>query len=173
MVMLEDGLDVAHHPSNPSSRPGAWYVQEKEAYGDPRLRPYNNLADIPIGRVIDITTFVENKRAKTVLSELKSIPEVSVRTIPVRRYPDWTEVTLGYQFADKGSGLMSLKDRFPGRWATIVAFGDEINDLPLFESSDYAVAVANAAQEVKAAADSLTGSNINHGVLEWISKFSI
>ena len=113
VVMLEDGLDIAYYSSNPSSLPEAWYVQEKEAYVDPRLRPYKQLSDIPIRVVIDITTFVENKRYKTVSSELNSIAEVSVRTIPVRRYPGWTELTLSHQFADKGNGLMLLKDHFP------------------------------------------------------------
>ena len=54
-----------------------------------------------------------------------------------------------------------------------MAFGDEINDLSLFDKSDYAVAVANAAREVKAAADSLTSSNVELGVIEWISKFAV
>lgn len=51
----------------------------------------------------------------------------------------------------------------------IVAFGDNYNDLPLFEGADVKVAVENAVPEVIAAADFVCGSNISDGVVRWIS----
>lgn len=54
----------------------------------------------------------------------------------------------------------------------IVAFGDNYNDLPLFEGADVSVAVANAVPEVIAAADFVCGSNLEDGVAEWISRDS-
>ena len=39
----------------------------------------------------------------------------------------------------------------------VVVFGDNYNDLPMFEEADIAVAVANAVEEVKKAADFITG----------------
>ena len=50
----------------------------------------------------------------------------------------------------------------------VVAFGDAINDLPMFEISDACYAVENAVEELKAAADGVIGSNENDGVAKWL-----
>ena len=52
----------------------------------------------------------------------------------------------------------------------IVAFGDNYNDLPLFEGSDVRVAVANAVPEVIAAADFVCKANTEDGVVQWIAE---
>ena len=51
----------------------------------------------------------------------------------------------------------------------IVAFGDAVNDLPLFFTADEKYAVANAADEVKASATAVIGSNDDDGVAMWIA----
>ncbi len=52
----------------------------------------------------------------------------------------------------------------------IVAFGDNLNDLPLFEGCDVSVAVANAVPDVIKAADFVCGANTADGVVEWIAR---
>lgn len=51
---------------------------------------------------------------------------------------------------------------------TVVCFGDNRNDLPLFEASDHRIAVANAVDELKEKADTVIGSNIQDGVAIWL-----
>jgi len=51
----------------------------------------------------------------------------------------------------------------------IVAFGDAVNDLPLFEVSDECYAVANAAEELKARATAVIGCNDEDGVACWLN----
>ncbi len=50
----------------------------------------------------------------------------------------------------------------------IVAFGDNVNDLPMMEEADLAVAVENARPEVKAAADIVIGPNTSDAVAKFI-----
>lgn len=50
----------------------------------------------------------------------------------------------------------------------IVAFGDNINDLPMLAAADVAVAVADAVDEVKAAADIIIGPNTEDAVPRFI-----
>lgn len=52
----------------------------------------------------------------------------------------------------------------------IVAFGDNINDLPMLREADVAVAVENALPEVKAVADVVIGTNIEDSVAKFISE---
>ena len=48
--------------------------------------------------------------------------------------------------------------------ADVVVFGDEINDLAMFDFAGRSVAVANAAHLVRAAATEVTASNDDDGV---------
>jgi Cof subfamily protein (haloacid dehalogenase superfamily) len=50
----------------------------------------------------------------------------------------------------------------------VVCFGDNRNDLPLFEASDYKIAVGNAVDELKHKADLVIGKNYEDGVAEWL-----
>lgn len=52
----------------------------------------------------------------------------------------------------------------------VVCFGDNINDLPMFEVADVAVAVENALDEVKGKADIVIGPNTADAVAEFILK---
>lgn len=54
----------------------------------------------------------------------------------------------------------------------IVAFGDNINDLPLLRVADVGVAVGNAVQEVKEAADIVIGCNTEDAVARFICEDS-
>jgi len=50
----------------------------------------------------------------------------------------------------------------------IIAFGDNLNDLPLFEIADECYAVSNACPQLKAAATGIIDSNDNNGVIKFI-----
>ena len=50
----------------------------------------------------------------------------------------------------------------------IVAFGDDINDIEMLKMCGTGVAVTNAVPDVQAIADSVTLSNDEDGVAEWI-----
>ncbi len=53
----------------------------------------------------------------------------------------------------------------------IVCFGDNVNDLPMMEVADVAVAVENALPEVKEAADIIIGPNTSDSVARFIADF--
>jgi len=52
----------------------------------------------------------------------------------------------------------------------IIAFGDDVNDTELLRNCGISVAVANAIDEVKAAADYIGDTNDNDGVAKWIEE---
>jgi len=68
--------------------------------------------------------------------------------------------------ATKADGVLDLKQRLA--CDRLVCFGDGVNDLPLFAVADECYAVANAEQEVKAAATAVIGSNEEDGVTRWL-----
>lgn len=52
----------------------------------------------------------------------------------------------------------------------IISFGDNLNDIPLFEIADECYAVSNACDELKNIATGVIGSNDNDGVADFISE---
>ncbi|MDD3428793.1 MAG: HAD family hydrolase [Oscillospiraceae bacterium] len=52
----------------------------------------------------------------------------------------------------------------------LVSFGDNINDLPMFEMSDISCAVQNALPQLKQAATQVIGANTQDGVYKWLKK---
>ena len=52
----------------------------------------------------------------------------------------------------------------------ITCFGDNRNDLPLYEASDYKLAVGNAVAEIKEKADLVIGNNYEDGVAAWLKQ---
>ena len=70
--------------------------------------------------------------------------------------------------ASKANALRFLRENYG--FDKVVAFGDNLNDLPMFEQADTKIAVGNARDEVKAAADIVIGTNDRDGVAEYLAK---
>ena len=68
--------------------------------------------------------------------------------------------------ASKGNAVQELREVTGCK--TIVAFGDNYNDIPMLTAADHAVAIDTAPSEVRAAADDTTSSGM--GVLDWIEE---
>jgi hydroxymethylpyrimidine pyrophosphatase-like HAD family hydrolase len=50
----------------------------------------------------------------------------------------------------------------------IIAFGDDYNDMEMLKNCGVGVAVANACDEAKSAADYVCGSNDEDGAANWL-----
>ena len=70
--------------------------------------------------------------------------------------------------ASKRTALQFLRNEY--KFDSVTAFGDNYNDLPMFEEADTKVAVSNAVDAVKNAADIITESNLEDGVARCLLK---
>lgn len=52
----------------------------------------------------------------------------------------------------------------------IIGFGDNFNDLPLFNACDEKYAVANAIEKLRLEATKVIGSNLENGVAKWLER---
>lgn len=68
--------------------------------------------------------------------------------------------------ASKKNAVNTLRELFG--FERIISFGDNLNDIPMFEASDEAYAVMNAKEEVKKAATGIIDSNTNNGVVKFL-----
>lgn len=75
---------------------------------------------------------------------------------------------------NKGYGVKELCRRLGIDVKDSVAAGDEANDIPMLKAAGVGAAMSNAAAEVKAAADYVTGRDNNHsGVAEIVERFCL
>lgn len=97
----------------------------------------------------------------------------NIKGLKYEFYPDIYGENLWYLeiFSDKASkyhGVEFLRRKFG--FDEVVAFGDNLNDLPMFNAADIRIAVQNANAKVISAADEIAASNSENGVAKWIFK---
>ena len=73
--------------------------------------------------------------------------------------------------ATKGQGLLFAIKHLGLKKEEVIAFGDEENDLPMFEAAGCSIAPSNAKDIVKDKADLVIGSNAEDGVAAFLENF--
>lgn len=72
---------------------------------------------------------------------------------------------------DKGIALNSLLSHYGMSTARLIAFGDSHNDIDMLTTAGIGVAMGNAEEEVKSAADHITLSNEEDGVYHFLLRY--
>jgi hypothetical protein len=139
---------------------------------------YQWIAQVKVTTVGDLASFLETPPTKLTiinrdgkLDALKN--ELIMRfsrelSITVSR-PHFLEIT--DKLATKGQALKFLADLHNIPREQVAAVGDSYNDLDMLIYAGTGVAVANARDEVKAVADVITSSNVDHGVAAFIKRY--
>lgn len=70
--------------------------------------------------------------------------------------------------ASKEAGVRYLREKYG--FERITAFGDNLNDLPMFAAADVRIAVQNAAEELLSSCDRVIGSNSENGVAKYLEE---
>jgi Cof subfamily protein (haloacid dehalogenase superfamily) len=99
---------------------------------------------------------------------IKALPDLNCTMYKDNYTPDNWYFEIFSKAASKYHGVRYLKEYLKAK--EVVCFGDNLNDLPLFEASDYRIAVANAVDELKSKADEVIGSNTEDGVALWLKS---
>lgn len=82
-------------------------------------------------------------------------------------------VELGPRDCNKATGVRELAGLLGLRMDQVMAIGDFCNDLEMIREAGIGVAVANASDEIKAAADYVTRAPLALGVMEALEKFCL
>lgn len=71
---------------------------------------------------------------------------------------------------NKGQGILDTCTALGIDPSDTVAFGDAENDIPMLRTAGIGVAMGNATQNVKAAADAITDTNNCNGIAKWLKQ---
>lgn len=125
----------------------------------------DRLSDVPMEHIIYFTSLGVKSHVLSVrdaLSQIAGVEAVVYQDV----YSDQWFLEVFSASASKKNALLFLKETYGYEY--IVGFGDNLNDLPMFEACDYKIAVENAKPEVKSAADELAAVHTKDGVARWL-----
>ncbi|MGK3719067.1 Cof-type HAD-IIB family hydrolase [Priestia megaterium] len=72
---------------------------------------------------------------------------------------------------NKAKGIMTVCERLGISMDEVIAMGDSLNDMAMIEAAGCGIAMGNAQEAVKEAADWVTNTNVNNGVAKAISHW--
>ncbi|GAB1763791.1 Cof-type HAD-IIB family hydrolase [Priestia aryabhattai] len=72
---------------------------------------------------------------------------------------------------NKAKGIMTVCERLDISMDEVIAMGDSLNDMAMIEAAGCGIAMGNAQEAVKEAADWVTDTNVNNGVAKAISHW--
>lgn len=104
---------------------------------------------------------VDRDEVKEYLENCRSINMVS---------GGWGNLEITKSGVNKGKALTILCKKLGISLSETAAFGDSLNDLDIIRTAGIGIAMGNAMQEVKDAADYVTGTNDACGVAEFIGR---
>ncbi|NLJ57093.1 MAG: HAD family phosphatase [Firmicutes bacterium] len=153
------------------------YAQEENDY----TRYYQTIAPVSLGMVGNLPAFLaaeqreptkltiidlEKRRLRRIQQQLQEKYGEDLFVLQSR--PNFLEITAAE--ATKGQALRFLGEKEGIAPREMVAFGDSYNDVDMLKFAGLGVAVANAPQDVQAAADAIAGSNTEDGVARFIEE---
>ena len=125
----------------------------------------------PEGGVQKVMLFSRNDEPEA--KELRAIEKAMAERFPEIKITSstWNDLEFNNPSAHKGSSLARFAEHLGFGLENCMSFGDGRNDLTMIEAAGIGVAMENAVEEVKAAADHITKSNDENGVAEAIRRF--
>ena len=83
----------------------------------------------------------------------------------------FVETYLMFQHDRKKEGILDMMERLGGPVEDVVVFGDDYNDLVMFDDAWFSIAMGNACDALKKKADYVTERNVDDGIYKACLKF--
>ena len=120
--------------------------------------------------VIYFTLLDTHERLLPVYNEFTLRSDLGITFYKDNYSPDLWYLEIFSNKASKKNAIDYLRKEYGYEY--IIGFGDNLNDLPMFAACDVRVAVENAKDEVRKAADHICAANIDDGVVKWLESYS-
>lgn len=133
--------------------------------GDKRMEPVSDGDSIYQGNIFYYTCIGEEKNLEKAYKILKEDVRFRV-TLQRELYSMEYFLEIMPAKASKANAILELKKIWNCK--RVISFGDAVNDIPMFQISDYAYAVKNAVDELKKYATGIISSNDEDGVANFL-----
>ncbi|MEZ5007152.1 MAG: HAD family hydrolase [Chitinophagales bacterium] len=166
---LENGQEKVHYDELHNYAMN-WFYEDRVKANDLRL---NQIEDIRerAGETVTSITFMNRKQhlEKTKKYFLKKYnTQIKLNFFENKYSPGWYWLSIHSAAASKGNAIQKLKKFANLHNAHVTVFGDEMNDLSMFEIAEHPIAVGNALQKVKNNAKEIIDHNHQNAVVDYV-----
>lgn len=148
----------------------AWYDASRRAARDVRLRGACDPLTLLDQSIVCLTLIGQRARlaplAEALALEFAGLTHCLLYENAYQ--PGWFWLTLQSVFASKAHGLRALADGAGVALDQTTVFGDEVNDIPMFELAGRGVAVENAIDDLKRIAHQVIGPHHSDSVARYL-----
>ena len=129
---------------------------------------YVSATDNGLGVLLSgLKEFDNYEKIKAIAEKIKCIEGITVNYYK-DVYEDCYFLEAYSSEASKANGIKYLSKYI--EYSKVICFGDNLNDIPMFELANEAYATANAAEEIKKIAADVIGSCEDNGVAEFLEE---
>lgn len=143
-----------------------YYAQRRVMYGKP-FRQVETQESLAERHPVFMSLHAEQAALDPLHEALTAVSGISLAYYRDVYEPEIWYLEICAEKASKYHGIRRLKELTGAE--TVVGFGDNLNDLPLFAACDFKIAVGNAAPELKAKADLVIGCNTEDAVAHYLA----
>lgn len=170
-VSTYDGVQDRLHYSEVTNPGEDWYVRDRIAFGDSRLHKTGDRRSHFTEHVVCLTVIDRLERLNSLEQELGESGDAIEIHIQENQYtPGWYWLTVHSAMATKDQAIEKLCQTSGLEGAFVTAFGDNSNDIRMLREAHCGVAVGNAMDMVKKAADRVIGPNSEDSVIRYIAE---
>lgn len=144
-----------------------YYQERRDKYQKPFVQ-VQQLADLADKKPVYLSLNAPKPRLDPVYDAVRQIAGISVAYYRDVYEPEIWYLEISAPDASKYHGIEKLRKLTGAK--KVVGFGDNLNDLPLFRACDEKIAVGNAADELKALADTVIGCNTEDAVAVYLQS---
>lgn len=144
------------------------FMQEREKKYNKKFTKVNSFYDCLNRNIVYYSIDDKKEKLEKAYSELKKCPDLRIEFYRDIYNTDHWYLEVCSNDASKKNAVLALKEKYS--FEKVISFGDNLNDIPMFEASDESFAVMNAKDEVKRNATGVIESNNDNGVAKYIEK---
>lgn len=156
-------LDTVYEPPYPKGKPSQYSKHMKAL-------PYKPVDMVDLPDPFPINKIVMCWHEDELDEKIKDIPSIYHERYTIMKSRD-NLLEILPKSVDKGKGLIQLGELLDIGLDEMMAIGDQENDLAMVQTAGTGVAMANATDRVKEAAQVITKSNDEHGVAYAIEQY--
>lgn len=148
----------------------AWFDASRRAARDVRLRGACDPRSLLDQQIVCLTLIAERERLLPIEAAIVSAFAGQANTLLYENayQPGWYWLTVQAERASKAHALRTLSELAGVALSETTVFGDEINDIPMFELAGRGVAVENAIEPLKRIAHEVIGPHHDDSVVRYL-----
>ncbi len=144
------------------------YIGNRLSKGDRRFRCIEDYGDCLNEHILTVNAIDKRQHLVKAFQKYMNNEECTCHYGPDIYTPTFSWLEISSRYATKKEAVLYLKKEF--QFEKVVCFGDNLNDLSMFEAADEKYAVSNAHETILNSADKIIESNNNNGVAKFLKS---